>query len=230
MDTSPTPQSLVLSIRHDGRVLFELLADWYTALDVTEVDAHDTERISATIRYWAAQRTWTATHRGTARSAHGTGYNRTVVVVISARPGIAFRRFSTAPDAMAARFAAVFGAGPLDPTSQEVADLARTIAADTRQFFRRSQRRAEVRIAGGQYLAIMEGYIAEMRAMTDMRDQDFAYESVRAGIGAIMDDEDYLLLAEDERARALYGEFLDQQSELYNWHMDIAKGGVVRPR
>jgi hypothetical protein len=65
--------------------------------------------------------------------------------------------------------------------------------------------------------------------MTSIEEQ-YAYETTTAGFGGILDDERYLLVADDERARQVYLELVAERSSLYNWYMDLAKGGHARPR
>ena len=49
-------------------------------------------------------------------------------------------------------------------------------------------------------------------------------------VGAVLGDERYLLLSDQADARRLYLELQAEQSDLYNWHMNLAKGGVVGAR
>ena len=99
-------------------------------------------------------------------------------------------------------------------------------------FYRRSRRLAEVRLAGGAYLPIMQSYLDEARAKVDAADQNYHLEFSN-GIGAIVGDERYLLLSDDAEVRRLYGVLEAERSDLYNWYMNLARGGVAgsrRPR
>ena len=93
-------------------------------------------------------------------------------------------------------------------------------------------RLAEVRLAGGAYLPIMQSYLDEARAKVDAADQNYHLEFSN-GVGAIAGDERYLLLSDDADVRRLYGELEAERSDLYNWYMNLARGGVAgsrRPR
>jgi len=98
-----------------------------------------------------------------------------------------------------------------------------------RNFVARSRRKAAARLAGGAYAPVLEAHLAALRAVRRVEDQNY-YETLKCGIGGIMQDEQYLLLSDDARARELYLQIQDEQTSLYNWYMDLAKGGVERAR
>ena len=98
-----------------------------------------------------------------------------------------------------------------------------------RNFVVRMRRKAAERLAGGLYAAVLEAHLARLRAVTAIEDQNF-YESLKWGIGGIMRDEQYLLLSDDARVRDLYLQIQHEQTALYNWHMDLARGGIARAR
>ncbi|MFB9309917.1 hypothetical protein BJY17_000629 [Agromyces hippuratus] len=226
--TSPVvPHSIHITVLHDGQVLLELLSDIRTSLALAESRAVDQDHVSAIVTGWVAERSWQPTPRGTARASFAEKYRAGYALAI---PGTErdLLRFQVSSRALAERFALAFstGAEPDDPrTEQFPRDFARGLA----MFFRRSKALAQERLAGGAYLPIMQSYLDHARAKIDEDDQDH-HEVFSRGVGAIMADERYLLLSDDDGARQLYAALESERWDLYNWYMDRAKGGVVRSR
>lgn len=96
-------------------------------------------------------------------------------------------------------------------------------------FFFRSRRRAQERLAGGAYLSVLEAYLTHLRGITAPEDQEYS-RSLADGIGGIMDDEQYLMLSSDARARELYLQIRAERRALNNWYMNLAKGGFPSAR
>lgn len=94
------------------------------------------------------------------------------------------------------------------------------LARELRVVFRRAQAKAEARLAGGGYLTVLQGYVEALRAM---RGDPTAHPRVEHTLVAIVADERYLRLAEDDRARELVAEIDDELGHLYNRYMDVAR-------
>lgn len=230
MTSDARPTSLVLTLRHDGALLLELLQGWYDAFDSTVTHADDQDRIRGVLRYWIAMTPTSAKRRSTFPAWQEFGSDPAYRLTITEQPSAAARKLTFGTDSASRGFGKTLATGPTDPTSRASQSFIDEVARGARRLFRTEQQRAEKRLAGGTYLPILEGYLEEMRSYVDVSDQDGAYDDVRAGIGAILDDEQYLTLSTDPEARALYAELLEEQSNLYNWYMDLAKGGHERAR
>ncbi|REJ06988.1 hypothetical protein DY023_04605 [Microbacterium bovistercoris] len=225
--SASAPVSLAMHFVHDGRVGLELLADWYKGHDLRVVAAEDLPAAAEVLQRWA-----TAPYGNPVRRAELLAsfpeHAEAVTVVLSARPNVALSRFADAPDQLCRQFDLVFG--PVDPADRApAAPFADGLARQMRMFLRRGRRRADARMAGGAYVAVLETYLAELRAVTGIDDQDH-YLTLESGIGGIMQDERYLLLSPDARVRDLYLQLEREQRDLYDWYMDRAKGGVTRAR
>lgn len=94
------------------------------------------------------------------------------------------------------------------------------LARELRVVFRRAQVKAEARLAGGTYRTVLEGYVEQLRAM---RGDPTAYRRVEHTVVAIVTDERYLRVAEDERAREVVAAIDDELGHLYNRYMNVAR-------
>lgn len=225
------PKSLRVTVRHDGGVLLELLADWYTILAVAESRVNEPQRTTDILIGWAAVERWEAAQRSL-RDAFADKYREGYLVSL---PGsdCEIRRADYTPAALERGFALAFtgqNAGSSHTAKAAVAqEFAREFTRGLTIFAGRSRRLAEARLAGGRYLPIMQSYLDDARAKVDAVDQDY-YEVFSRSVGAVLGDERYLLLSDQADARKLYLELQAEQSDLYNWHMNLAKGGVVGSR
>lgn len=224
METLRKPVSIAITMLHDGRVLLELLADYSSAFSSAETHIDDRDRTSAIVREWVNAPLAVPDRRSSHRpSSYHDGYT----LVISAESTRDLAAFSTFGNSLRVDFVRAFGAAP--GTAGDPEPLARALPRDLAICFRRAQEKAAWRIAQGAYLPVLVGYLDELRAMTSIEEQ-YAFETTTAGVGGILDDERYLLVADDERARQVYLELVAERSSLYNWYMDLAKGGHARPR
>ncbi|MBA8991734.1 hypothetical protein FHW23_003012 [Curtobacterium pusillum] len=230
MTSQERPTSLVLTFRHDGMLRLELLQSWYDAFDVAVTHVDDQERIRGVLRWWIATTPSAASRRSTFPAWQEFGSGPAYRITITTRPSATARKLTHGTDAATEGFASTLAKGPADPTSRASQSFIDGVARGAGQLFRTEQRRAQKRLAGGKYLNVLHGYLEEMRAYVDVEDQQYAYDAVRTGIGAILDDEQYLTLSTDSEARGLYADLLEEQSNLYNWYMDGAKGGHEWPR
>lgn len=219
-----------MSFRHDGVVRLELLRDSYEAFDVTVTHIDDQERIRGVLRYWIAAAAMPTRRRTEFPGWRHLGTDPAYATTISATTSPDAPKFGYRSATARDGFRDMLAHGRADPSSPAAQGFIDAVTLGARHLFRYEQQRAEVRVAGGKYLEILEDYLAEMRAYVDVEDQNFAYDRVRSGIGAVLDDERYLTLSSDPRIRALYADLLAEQSSLYNWYMDVAKGGHVRAR
>ncbi|MBD8464841.1 hypothetical protein IFU30_01055 [Plantibacter sp. CFBP 8798] len=224
MENPRMPMGIAITMLHDGRVLLELLADRSSVFSSAETRVDDHDRTSAIVREWVTAPLAVPDRRGPHRpSPYRDGY--TLVVSPGSTRDLA--AFSTYGNSLLVDFGRAFGAAPGAAGDPE--PLARALPRDLAISFRRAQEKAAWRLAQGAYLPVLVGYLDELRAMTSIEEQ-YAYETTTAGVGGILDDERYLLVADDARARQVYLDLLAERSSLYNWYMDLAKGGLVRPR
>lgn len=230
MTSHDRPTGLALTFRHDGTLLLELLQGWYDAFDSSVTHVDDPDRIRGVLRLWIATKPSPPRRRSTFPAWQEFGSGPAYRIAITEQPSDAARKLTFGSDSASSGFERTLATGPTDPTSRASQSFIDDVARGALRLFRTEQQRAEKRLAGGQYLAILEGYLEEMRSYVDVSDQHDAYHDVRMGIGAILDDEHYLTLSPDPRARSLYSELLAEQSSLYQWHMDLAKGGHERAR
>lgn len=230
MTSHERPTGLALTFRHDGALLLELLHGWYDAFDSALTRVDDGERIRAVLRWWIARTPTSTERRSTFPAWQEFGSGPAFRITITAQPSAVARKLTPGTDSASSGFEKTLATGPTDPTSRASQSFIDDVARGALHVFRTEQQRAEKRLAGGKYLPILEGYLAETRSYVEVDDQDGAYGDVRAGIGAILDDEEYLTLSTDPGARALYAGLLEEQSNLYDWYMDLAKGGYRRAR
>ena len=146
------------------------------------------------------------------------------VVILSDQPNDSLRRFTEAPDPLCRSFDLAFGLTDTGEREAAAGRFADDLARGMQKFVWRSRRKAATRLAGGAYVAVLETHLADLRGVRAIEDQNY-YETLKWGVGGIMQDEQYLLFSEDSYVRDLYLRIQDEQTALYNWHMDLAKGG-----
>lgn len=226
--SSAVPAEISLHFLPDGRVGLQLVsAPGYECLDLQVLHVEDTTAITDLIHGWAAGR-----HGEPKRSherldrfpEHRDAYG----VALSTTPTAGLWRFSTSADVLSREFASAFGLLASDGPDH-VRRFADHLAWEMKTFFFRSRRRAQERLAGGAYLSVLEAYLTHLRGITAPEDQEYS-RSLADGIGGIMDDEQYLMLSSDARARELYLQIRAERRALNNWYMNLAKGGFPSAR
>lgn len=223
MDDSQPATGIAITMLHDGRALLELLTGDGLSLGGSETHVDDRERTAGIVRTWVTGPRIEPERRNRYRPGdYRDGYS----LMVSAGATRDLSTFSQYGHSLIADFERAFssstGAGDPEP-------LASALPRDLAICFRRAQQQAVWRTADGAYIPILAGYLAELRGMTTI-DQQYSYEAIAPSLGVILDDERYLIVAADERIRQLYLDLLAERSALYNWYMDLAKGGVARSR
>lgn len=99
------------------------------------------------------------------------------------------------------------------------------LASEMGTFCRRACAKAEQRLAGGGYVAVLAGSLDELRAR---RSDQSAYRLLEHTLPSLIEDERYLHLAEDSPARELVATRDDEVSVLSGRYMDLERGGQVR--
>lgn len=224
MDQSRAAASISITMLHDGRVLLELLTSDGRSLGASETHVDDRERTAGIVRNWVTGPRPEAERRGPYRPGeYRDGYSLTISAVVT-RDLTAFSQYG---HSLIVDFTRAFGSSTSPGGDPE--PLANALPRDLAICFRRARQQSVWRIADGAYIPILAAYLAELRGMTSINQQN-AYQAIAPSLGVILDDERYLLVAADEQARRLYLELLAERSSLYNWYMDLARGGVARSR
>lgn len=230
-ETRTPAVSLWVTFRSDGALLLELLADWYTMLGIAESHVEDTEGLATVLRSWAQgpRVEEPSRHYGGAGQRRADfaefrhAYSRGVPVAFV---GTEYRDRSAMGGFYrdAELFVEMFGSqSPADERRLE-RFMAR-LAGEMGTFFRRARAKAEQRLAGGAYFAVLTGYLDELRAR---RSDQSTYRLLEHTLLSLIEDERYLHLAEDSRARELIATLDDEVSVLYGRYMDLERGGQVR--
>lgn len=228
-ETGPaTKLQIAMNFLPDGRVGLELIEGWYLSHDLRVADVEDLAETARILRRWSSGAHDKPAPRNESRAAFPE-YRDAYVVTLSETANDSLRRFAEAPELLSRAFALAFGSADSGDRSAASERFADDLAREMRRFVARCRRKAAARLAGGSYLAVLETHLADLRAVRAIDDQNY-YETLKWGIGGIMQDEQYLLLAEDSDARDLYLRIQNEQRSLYNWHMDLAKGGHARAR
>ncbi|MCL9665141.1 hypothetical protein L2091_07850 [Curtobacterium albidum] len=217
--------SLELRFRYDGALLLELMRDGYDAIDSTVVQVDDEDRIRAVLRWWIASAPPTARRRGELPARKEFGSAPAYAIRVTKERSVDAAKLTRGSDAASRGFEQCLAHGQVDPTSPAAESFIGAVAQGAPRLFRSEQLRAEKRLADGSYTDVLRSYLEEMQGFVDASDQHDAYHGVRAGIGSILDDERYLTLSPRGEVRALYAALLTEQSNLYQWYMDLAKGG-----
>ena len=228
-DAAPTTKlQIAMNFLADGRVGVELMEGWYLSHDLQVAAVDDLAATSEILRGWASHPHEKPRPRYEAY-VQFPEHREAYLVILSAQPDESLRRFTETPDALCRSFDLAFGSGDPVERAAAAARLADDLAREMRNFVARARRKAAARLAGGSYVAVLEAHLATLRAVKAVEDQGY-YEGLRWGIGGIMQDEKYLLLSDDAQVRDLYLQIQREQNALYNWYMDLAKGGVARGR
>jgi len=225
---SPTKLQIAMNFVHDGRVGIELMEGWYLSHDLQVAAVDDLPETARVVRGWAIAVPGTPVPRYESYRQFPES-RESYVVILGAQPNDGLRRFTESPDHLCSRFELAFGSADSGEREAIADRFADELALEMRNFVARSRRKAAARLAGGAYAPVLEAHLAALRAVRRVEDQNY-YETLKWGIGGIMQDEQYLLLSDDARARELYLQIQDEQTSLYNWYMDLAKGGVERAR
>lgn len=215
----------------DGRVQLSLYGARSAVLDRQIHHVDDFEELKALARDWAL-RDWSEPATTPAPDPDPE-FQAALNLLIGAR--------GTSPDfgdnqtQLQYEFGTVFGDVSVNkprverPDDVELGRFEVSFAVALRVTHRRLRRLAERRLAGGRYLPVLEHYLEQLDAVRDESQQNF-YQREERGLIALLRAERYLMLADDPRVRQLYAAISGHISQLYNWHMDLAKGGFVRSR
>jgi len=204
--TEAPPNTLLATFLPDGKLLLELLMDWYRVLATAETHLDAPEDIARIVTAWATSSGLEARPRRlrgpylirlhTGELSHD--YSRGLAVPFAGR-----------------ETTEVFG-GNLDAVA--------TLVRQVRDSFHSAQAKARARLAGG-YSEVLAGCLDRLRAM---RSDQAAYRGIEHTLVEIVRDERYLRLAGDERARELVAAIDDEISFLYGQCADLDRGGNVR--
>lgn len=220
------PQSLEVTVVHDGRLLFELLGPRGLTLEIGESDVDDVGRTIDLLVAWAAAPAREARPRWQARADRSPDYRDGVTVAVSSELSTRPTGWNTA--GLRSSFDRAFGAGAA-PAS-DARPFAEQLASALARFLRRSRETARVRLAGGAYVPVMRAALERLRGIVSVDDQMWHDTFEGQAFAEIVSQERYLALSEDAPARELHLEVARQLSSLYNWYMDLAKGGSAHPR
>lgn len=221
-----SPTGLAIAVLEDGRALVELLGDSYTQLAVAATVVEDATGNASILRSWAAGPLPASSRQDEALPYDSDTFMRGCVVYpLSAGSDLAL--FTDFPEQFLAGFSALFRGARAPAGTMPFPEL---FALELSKFLRRCRNKARARLAGGAYLDVLTAYLDELRGIRDVEDQNYYDRTFPQGIGAIMQDEKYLMLAEDLRARELYAALNREGSDLYQWHMNGARGNNTGPR
>ena len=223
-----TKLQIAMNFLADGRVGVELMEGWYLSHDLQVAAVDDLAATSKILRGWASRPHEKPRPRREAY-AQFPEHREAYLVILSAQPNESLRRFTETPDALCRSFDLAFRSADSVERAAASDRLADDLANQMRNFVTRSRRKSAARLAGGSYLAVLEAHLATLRAVKAIEDQRY-YDGLEWGIGGIMQDEKYLLLSDDAQVRDLYLQIQREQHALYNWYMNLAKGGVARER
>lgn len=218
---------LLVRIRADGRAFLTLTGARGRELCAAEVVAEETEQVAGILASWAmsagaADGSWNSEQR----QGDGAEFRRPCGpgLVISQRHGMQWSSSGLMPGVADERlFEGMFG--PVPPTDQAALEtFCRRFAEELRRRCRTALAMAEQRIAGGAYLPVLDAYVEQLRALApDQR----GYHRIPDGLHRIIQDEEYLLVAEDRRARDLAEELREVRAVLYGQCQDLDRGGIV---
>ncbi|MDI6023024.1 hypothetical protein QBL02_05645 [Leucobacter sp. UT-8R-CII-1-4] len=221
------PERIQVHMLHDGRVALELMSGWNTNLDLEMLRVDDSAAVSNVIQRWAAGECGEA-QPSYIRQGAFPELGEAFRVSIGRSPSSELRRFTNLPERLCEEFALAFGASSQGDGSEAIR-FADRLTSEMKEFLGRSKQKSQARLAGGAYLMVLEGYLADMRSRTQAEDQDY-YLTVKTGVAEIMRDEQYLTLSADRRARELYREIQLEEGALYQWWMNLSKGDISGPR
>lgn len=212
----PAAYALRATYRPDGVVLLELIENWYTSLGAAAAPAADAEQIRDVLTAWALRPTPQRSPRNVNRRTSAAWYGLEAEVVSVRRPGA--RTVSRSSD-HPAQFARLFGAASAVP-SEELDAFTRALARGVGAHLGIMRRRAVERLAGGAYLPVLEAHLARCRTLgADPR----AYRLIEHTLVPILEDEQYLPIAEDSQGRRLFRELEEETHRMYGRCMDLER-------
>lgn len=225
MPTTPAvPRELTLTMLHDGRMLWQTLSARHFFAPVeshVEARADNEDIVRGLLDAQPASRTRWEAYAGVPGDFRA-GY----FVSLSGING----RDTVREWGLTSSSERVLAEGIEPGAGEEATDrLAAELALAVEVNFTRLQNLARERLAGGVYREVLEAMLHRLQSIEDIEEQEY-YDRHRRGMGAILRSEQYLLLAEDPEARALYSAITQQEAELYQWYMQLAKGGNAMPR
>lgn len=231
-------REIAVYVLPDGRALFSLRNRSSGLLDLRASRIDDTDRISGFAQEWAA-RDWNQAQPNPEltelwRAPQTREFHEAMVVVVSAR--------GTSPElsphhrTLADYFVQIFGDVYLGKAPRElpvpdkvVRNFVALLPIALQVVYERSRRQAQWRAAEGRYLPVLTSYLATLRAPVRPEEQNF-YSTHEHTLIAMLRSERYLLLSADGAIRRAYLDIIAEISSLYNWYMDLAKGGHSRAR
>lgn len=221
-------QQITMSFLHDGRVGLELRERHDRSHELRVATVSHVKATSTILRELAMQPPKTSVPRHEVYRGFPEG-SRCYRVTLGARPDDGLRRFSPRAESLCRSFRAAFAREDTDDRPDAAARFADDLAREMEAFLHRCRHRVAARLVGGLYPAVLEALLEESRAVRAAEHQG-DFHLFQAGTGAILADEEYLVLSDDERVRDLYAALRAEQSSRYDWSMDLAKGGNARPR
>lgn len=220
-------QQIAMMFLPDGRVGLVSRQGWYISSTIRVAAVADRAATANIVRELVLE-PGESMSTGDAHRAFPDGRGA-LTVVLAERPNLGLRRVARDPDALCRTFVDALAPSPDAERTRAVDVLAYDLALAMAQILDHCRRMAAARLAGGAYLPVLEAHRDELRSVRSVEQQSY-YETLEHGIGRIVEDEQYLLLSEDARVRAVYAEIQSEIASLYQWHMNLAKGGVPGPR
>lgn len=226
--TGRTPATeLRVRLRADGRVLLELFDAPGRLLCSAEGIAAEVEKIAEILTFWA----WDPGRSDGAWSpelqqADGVEFRRPYGEgLLIAHRHRAWRNGADLLESKAdvLQFREIFGAvGPADTEACRI--FCARLANEISRRCRSAQIMAVQRLAGSKYLKVLDAYVEQLRALaSDQR----GYRRVPESLKQIIENEEYLLISTEARARELMEEFYEVLHVLYGQCQDLERGGVV---
>lgn len=220
---------LTATFIHDGWFWLELTSGNDLVLAAGESHIDDGERTTSMITQWIESEELPPRHRSSGWTSERTArYRDALVVPLVAPPTPLSGSIRSELQEHVDRLEA-FALADATRDRTRAAELATGLPPALRDTFQHYQGCAVDRIADGAYLPTLRHYLTDLRSKVSVEDQSY-YRDYESGIGRILDQERYLLLAEDDEARSLYASICDEAASLYQWYMNLAKGGLVTAR
>lgn len=227
--TPPQDYRLFVSAVSDGRVLVEWVLDHYTGYAAAVGVADDPQGVAQTLSAWAHEPRPEPQLRQNLREPIPADLRAGVrLVTITPITDDELPAHARAPHSarFTYRYENAYEAMPVVAAEDSFAE---SIAGDIRRSFLIAQQLAQSRWADGAYRSVLETYLLRLRSYEAPEDQS-ADDHLRRSLYPILDREDYLALHPDAEVRELVRQISAERSELYNWSMDLARGGVARAR
>ncbi|XBH20218.1 hypothetical protein V5R04_08090 [Jonesiaceae bacterium BS-20] len=224
-----SPTFIHATMLHDGRMLLELLNGHYSSLAFAECSVKDQDGVAQILLTWTRS-TFTQEQPRTAATQNlSTSYAQGYLISLSDQPSLDLRRHIPWRTDTSVDFKQAFSGKPTKIEDAKVQRYCQTIADNLKTFYVTAQEKARLRLLGGHYRRVMDEYLKIMKSKTTVSDQNY-YQAWSKGIGAIIANERYLLLAQSDPDRSKYLKLTAEASNLYNWYMDLARAGVSRSR